>query len=72
MSKQEAELEQDDAKRRPHVVRLPGFMGENGEFGLGDVVKRFTTFIGVKPCGGCESRAAAMNRWAVFTSRRSR
>jgi hypothetical protein len=50
----------------PRKVRLPGFItGE--EVGLGDVVKRVTYAMGIKPCGGCERRAAAMNRWMVFT-----
>jgi hypothetical protein len=50
----------------PHKVRLPGFItGE--EVGLGDVVKRVTYAMGIPPCGGCERRAAAMNRWMVFT-----
>jgi hypothetical protein len=50
----------------PHKVRLPGFItGE--EVGLGDVVKRVTYAMGIQPCGGCERRAAAMNRWMIFT-----
>jgi len=50
----------------PRKVRLPGFItGE--EVGLGDVVQRVTYAMGIKPCGGCERRAAAMNRWMVFT-----
>lgn len=49
-----------------HRVRLPGFItGE--DVGLGDVVQRVTYGMGIKPCGGCERRAAAMNRWMVFT-----
>lgn len=48
-----------------HRVRLPGFItGE--EIGLGDVLQRVTYAMGIKPCGGCERRAAAMNRWMVF------
>jgi len=58
----------EQSERRPHRVRLPGFIAE-GEIGLGDVVKRATSYIGIKPCGGCERRAAALNRWVVFTSR---
>jgi len=53
----------------PHRVRLPGFITEE-ETGLGDVVKRTTSYFGVKPCGGCEKRAAALNQWLVFTHRR--
>jgi hypothetical protein len=30
-------------------------------------VQRVTYAMGIKPCGGCERRAAAMNRWMVFT-----
>jgi len=49
-----------------HRVRLPGFVIEE-EIGLGDVVKRATYAMGIKPCSGCEKRAAALNRWMVFS-----
>lgn len=55
----------------PHRVRLPGFITEE-EIGLGDAIKRATAYLGIKPCGGCESRATALNRWLVFSHRRSR
>jgi hypothetical protein len=58
-------------ERRPHRVRLPGFVTEK-EVGLGDVIKRATNAIGIRPCAGCERRAAALNRWFVFTGWRSR
>lgn len=67
--------ERDDAPTppdpSPHRVRLPGFLSDD-EIGLGDVVKRATSYIGIKPCGGCNQRAAALNRWLVFTKGRSR
>ena len=47
-------------------VRLPGFVRDE-DVGLGDVVKRVTYAFGIKPCGGCERRAATMNRWMVFS-----
>ena len=47
-------------------VRLPRFVGDE-EIGLGDAVKRLTYGFGIKACGGCETRAAALNRWVVFT-----
>jgi hypothetical protein len=50
----------------PHRVRLPGFITDQ-EIGLGDVVKRITYAAGMRPCGGCNRRAAALNRWMVFT-----
>jgi hypothetical protein len=58
-------------EHRPHRVRLPGFITEK-EVGLGDVIKRATNAIGIRPCAGCERRAAALNRWFVFTGWRSR
>jgi hypothetical protein len=47
-------------------ARLPGFIIDN-PLGLGDVIKRATYAIGIKPCGGCDKRAATLNRWIVFT-----
>lgn len=53
-------------ERQPHRVRLPGFLNEE-EVGLGDAIKRVTYAMGILPCGGCERRAAALNRWMTFT-----
>jgi len=61
----EAEAE-EDSRQQPYHVRLPRFVADE-DVGLGDVVKRVTYAVGVKPCGGCERRAAALNRWLVFT-----
>lgn len=46
-------------------VRLPGFTaGES--IGLGDVIKRATAHVGIKPCSGCLRRAQVLNRLVVF------
>jgi hypothetical protein len=50
-------------------MRLPGFINDE-EVGVGDVIKRATSYLGIRPCGGCERRAAALNRWMVFAGRR--
>ena len=56
-----------DREQRPiHQVRLSGFLIEE-EVGLGDLIKKATYAMGVKPCGGCEQRAAALNRWMTFS-----
>jgi hypothetical protein len=69
MNKKEVRGEGGDmAERQPHRVRLPGFITDE-DVGLGDVIKRATSTFGIKPCGGCERRAAALNRWLVFTGR---
>jgi len=59
------ELEPRSAHQPPRV-RLPGFLIEK-EVGLGDAVKRITYAMGIQPCGGCQKRAAALNRWMTFT-----
>jgi peroxiredoxin len=51
---------------RPHRVSLPGFLLKR-EIGLGDLIKRLTSALGIKPCVGCERRAAILNRWMVFS-----
>ncbi len=51
---------------RRHRVKLPRFL-LRGEVGLGDVVKGVTSTIGIKPCVGCERRAAVLNRWLSFS-----
>jgi len=39
--------------------------------GAGDLVKAATTAAGVKPCGGCQKRAEALNRGLTFTPLRN-
>jgi hypothetical protein len=53
-------------QHQPHRVRLPGFIIEE-EIGLGDVIKKVTYAMGIKPCAGCERRAATLNRLMRFT-----
>lgn len=59
----------DEPERKPYRVRLPGFISDE-DVGLGDVIKRATYAIGVKPCGGCQRRATVLNRWMVFSGKR--
>jgi hypothetical protein len=70
MSKKTTTLDSLDTHEKPrdptHRVRLPGFLIEE-EIGLGEAIKRATYAIGIKPCGGCEKRAAALNQWVRFT-----
>ena len=56
-------------KLRHAAFRLPGFINDD-DVGLGDAIKRATSYIGIKPCGGCGRRAAALNQWFVFSGRR--
>lgn len=55
-----------NSKNEPFRVRLPEFIRDE-EIGLGDIVKRVTYAAGIRPCSGCEKRAATLNRRVVFT-----
>ena len=65
----ESNQQTDEDERASRRVRLPGFIGDE-DIGLGDVIKRATSYFGVRPCGGCERRRIALNRWMVFTNGR--
>jgi len=54
-------------RSEPHPIRLPGFLLDEKEIGLGDVIKRVTYKMGITPCEGCERRAETLNRWVKFT-----
>ena len=70
MKEEEAkDVEAEGQDYLPHRVRLPGFI-LNEDVGLGSVVKRVTSTFGIRLCGGCEQRAAMLNRWLVFTGSR--
>jgi hypothetical protein len=56
------------AQARPPHARLPGFISDK-EVGLGDAVAHVAQRLGIRACGGCARRAAALNRLIVFTRR---
>jgi hypothetical protein len=60
----------EDRPRQPYRMRLPGFLHEDREAGLGDVIKSATSLAGIKPCAGCARRAEALNRVLAFTATR--
>lgn len=60
-----------DSVAPPRRMRLPGFLVEE-EIGLGDVIKHATSRVGIRPCGGCQRRADALNRRFVVAPRTSR
>jgi hypothetical protein len=69
MQEERAKSDQmNKSERQPYKVRLPGFISDK-DIGLGDVIKRATSAVGIRPCGSCEQRAAALNRWLTFSSR---
>ena len=45
-------------------LRFPHLLKE--EIGLGDVVKKATAAVGIKPCGACQQRAELLNNWMKF------
>ena len=64
--KRQSAAPSETTDRPTHRVRLPGFLIED-QTGLGDLIKKSTYAMGIKPCGGCEKRAAALNRWMTFS-----
>lgn len=71
MTKRDAKARRGEtSERQPYRVRMPGFVSDE-DVGLGDAIKRVTYAFGLKPCGGCERRAAVLNRWLAFSRRRS-
>jgi hypothetical protein len=53
-------------ERGPYQIRLPGFVSDVRQLGLGDVITRTAYRVGIRPCAGCGRRAAALNKWVVF------
>jgi hypothetical protein len=51
------------SKLRPLAIPIPRL---KRDIGLGDVVKKLTRAVGVRPCSGCARRAAALNRAVVL------
>lgn len=50
----------------PVRVRVPVGLQDGQQIGAGDLLKRFTSALGVKPCQPCEARAEALNRFLTF------
>jgi hypothetical protein len=62
----EAGRELHGYRGEPHRVRLPGFIKDE-DVGLGEVIKRATSIVGIRPCGGCTERARRLSSWMVFS-----
>jgi hypothetical protein len=56
-------------KLRPISVPIPRL---KRDVGLGDVVKKVTAAAGIRTCGGCARRAAALNRAVTFRATRAK
>lgn len=52
-----------------HVIQVP-FLGPEQSVGLGDLVAKVTTSVGITPCEPCEKRRARMNAWVVIEPRK--
>ena len=46
-------------------IRVPGALVQE-EIGLGTLIARMTSALGIPPCGGCAERAAALDHLVVF------
>jgi hypothetical protein len=57
--------QQKKALDHPWRVRVPAVLARES-VGLGEVLKRVTSAVGVRPCGGCKQRAERLDRKLVF------
>jgi hypothetical protein len=58
-------------RRQPRRIRLPSFVVDD-QIGLGDVIHRATSYLGIGDCGACASRRESLNRRVVFAGPRKR
>lgn len=54
-------------EKQPMRIPLPGL---RRQVGLGEAIKAGTSAVGIKPCGGCQKRAAWLDRHLVFVPRK--
>ena len=58
----------DCAQCEKYETRTPEDGGKTGQkpdmtsMGLGDTVAKITSFMGIKPCGGCKKRQEGLNK----------
>jgi hypothetical protein len=64
--KKQTAAKSQTSQGQPRRVRLPGFIIEE-QVGLGDLIKKASYAMGIKPCAGCEKRAASLNGWMMFS-----
>lgn len=50
-------------KKLPGEITKVLYEQEPAQLGLGDVIAKVTTVIGIKPCEGCKQRQEALNNW---------
>jgi hypothetical protein len=60
-----------EGRPEPRRIRLPGFIVDDS-IGLGDVIHRATSYLGIKPCGRCEQRRESLKRRVIFAGPRKR
>jgi hypothetical protein len=62
------EVGSEGATRAKYRISVPGLA--SGQIGLGDVIGRTASLVGLTPCGGCQRRAQVLNSWLAFSARR--
>lgn len=63
-------MKEKQEEKKPVKLKIPGFLREEEEtIGLGDLIKRVTTSVGIKPCGACNKRAQTLNNWMTISKK---
>ncbi len=58
----------DGRRSARFLIPVPG-MKVGQSVSLGSVLKRMTSVVGIRTCGGCEGMAAKLNRMVEFGKR---
>jgi hypothetical protein len=70
MDKIWSEVKNDRVAREPYRIRVP-FLAAGKEIGLGEVIKRTTSRLGIQPCDSCNRRARRLDGLALITGSES-
>ncbi len=57
-----------DLKPLPRAGVRTGISGAQQSRGLGDTIKKLTSMVGIKQCGGCKKRQEALNKLIPYKS----
>lgn len=63
-------MKEKQEEKKPVNLKIPGFLRDDeATVGLGDLIKRVTTSVGIKPCEPCNKRAQILNTWMTISKK---
>jgi len=52
--------------KKAGIITVPTQIVPQQSRGLGDTIAKFTTKLGIKPCGGCKQRQEKLNKFLPY------